>query len=136
MLINYSIYGSFEIEDEDIVELKANLEKSKAAMKEDPTAFLQADVELHKKITEVTNNPILSRMADSLSKMGLASRGRTGEFFELLSQTLKDHNKIVKALEARDPEAAQRAMLEHLKHVGKKLEELISSEKSDEELAK
>ena len=34
---------------EDIAELKINLEKSKAVVENDPTAFLQTDVELHPK---------------------------------------------------------------------------------------
>ena len=95
---------------DDIAELKSNLIRSKEAVV-DTEAFLESDMNLHKKITEIARNPILARMYDSISQLNFASRSRTGEIAGVKERSYQDHIKIVAALEARDPQAAQRAML-------------------------
>lgn len=105
---------------EDIAALKAHLVASEQAV-DDPDAFLLADIELHRKITEIAQNPIMSRIFESVSKLSLASRSRTVQLDRLRDETLIDHRAIVTALEARDAPAAQAAMLRHLENVEKRL---------------
>ncbi len=108
------------ITTEEVRELEAGLVKSQQALG-DPIAFLQADVELHKKITQAARNPILSRIIDSIGKLSFASRRRTVEIAGIQEQTVADHRAIVAALQARDPQSAQQAMLCHLNNVEQKL---------------
>ena len=108
------------ITDEDIVMMKALLQKAESAVN-DPVVFLQTDVELHKKIIDITNNPILSRILESVSKLGFASRSRTNDLPGLRQQTVVDHQAIVTALEKREPHVAQEAMLRHLNNIERKL---------------
>ena len=108
----------------EIAELEAGLLRSQETVRE-PSAFLQADVELHKKITQAAQNPILSRIIDSIGKLSFASRQRTVEISGIREQTIQDHRAIVTALKAHDPAAAQQAMLEHLSNVEERLTQPI-----------
>jgi DNA-binding FadR family transcriptional regulator len=104
------------ITDEELADLEVGLARSRQA-EDHPVDFLQADVALHKTITRAARNPIMSRVVDSISRLGLVSRSRTVEIPGVRSRTIEDHRAIVAALKARDPEAAQVAMLQHLNHV-------------------
>jgi GntR family transcriptional repressor for pyruvate dehydrogenase complex len=112
------------ITDEEIAGLDACLAKSKEAVT-DHQSFLQADIELHERITAAARNPILSRFMASISRLGRASRARTVEIPGVPEQSLADHEAIVAALKARDPQAARQAMLHHLNHVEKELKQLV-----------
>lgn len=94
---------------------------------DDPAQFLQIDIQLHKKIVDIANNPILSRILDSISQLGLASRSRTTYIPGLLQRSVADHQAIVAALEAGDAEAASQAMLAHLNNVEQSYKKLESS---------
>ena len=107
----------------EIEELETCLEKSLRAT-DDPKAFLEVDLELHKRIMTAAQNPLLSRFMDSISQLGLVSRSRTTEIPGLTKQSAEDHRAIVVALKAHDPEAARQAMLQHLNNVEQKLKEL------------
>lgn len=107
----------------EIEDLETCLEKSLKAT-DDPKAFLEADLELHKRIMTAAQNPLLSRFMDSISQLGLVSRSRTTEIPGLTKQSAEDHRAIVAALKAHDPEAARQAMLQHLNNVEQKLKEL------------
>lgn len=115
------------ITDEEIAGLEACLAKS-IETADDHQAFLETDLELHERITEAARNPILSRFMASISRLGRASRSRTVEIPGVRQRSLKDHQAIVKALKARDPEAARQAMLQHLNNVEKELRKLTLSE--------
>ena len=111
------------ITDEQIAELDICLARS-AENIGDPAAFLKTDLELHNLITQAANNPILSRVMSSISKLGLASRSRTTSIPGVIPKTVEDHGAIVDALKARDADAAQQAMLNHLNNVEKRLKQL------------
>lgn len=111
---------------EDIEALKLCLAASKEAV-DNPDAFLKADLALHKKITEIARNSVLTSMYDSISQLNLASRSRTNEIPGLREQSHKDHQQIVTALETRDAQAAQQAMLQHLNNVEQKFKTLIDA---------
>lgn len=119
------------ITDEDVSELEANLQKSIAAM-HDPEQFLFADIELHTLIARIARNPILLRFIESIHQLGLASRRRTGRLSGVTEQSIADHQRIVEALIARDPQAARDAMLSHLANVEKKLKQLANQSEDGE----
>jgi DNA-binding FadR family transcriptional regulator len=106
----------------ELAELQAGLERSEAAI-DDAESFMQADQEMHKAVTRAARNPIMSRVIDSISRLLLVSRTRTVEIPGIRAQTLEDHRAIVAALSARNPQAAQAAMLQHLKNVERRLHE-------------
>lgn len=113
------------ITDDELAALDACLHKSLAAAAADNyEAFLQTDLELHKLVAAAAKNPILNRFMDSISQLGLASRQRTVYIDNLARESADDHRAIVAALRARDPAAAQQAMLKHLNNVEQGLKKL------------
>ncbi len=115
------------ITDEDIVELEANLQRSRASV-HDADEFLYADLELHTLIARIARNPILLRFMESIHQLGLASRRRTGRLSGVTEQSLTDHRRIIEALKARDSRAAREAMLSHLGNVEKRLKQLVENQ--------
>lgn len=111
---------------EGLAALQTLLHDAESAV-DDPAQFLQIDIQLHKKIVDIANNPILSRILDSISQLGLASRSRTTYIPGLLQRSVADHQAIVAALEAGDAEAASQAMLAHLNNVEQSYKKLESS---------
>jgi len=112
------------ITDEEIFALEQCVSESMEAAN-DPEVFLQADIKLHKMITDAARNPILARFMESLNQLGLASRRRTADLPGVIPQSLEDHRAIVAALKAHDPELASQRMRYHLNHVERKLKQLI-----------
>ncbi len=114
-----------QITDDEVAALETCLEKSAEAIRsEDFEAFLQADLELHKIITQASHNPILNRFMDSINQLGLVSRRQTVALPNLAQESAEDHRTIVAALKAHDPEAARQAMLQHLHRVEQALKKL------------
>jgi GntR family transcriptional repressor for pyruvate dehydrogenase complex len=111
------------ITDEEIEELEACLKRAERALN-DPGAFLEIDLDLHRRILEATGNKILALFMRSISRLGILSRRRTAEHVDVRRQTIKDHHAIVQALKLRDPAAAQMAMLNHLSHIEKALKQI------------
>ena len=62
-----------------------------------------------------------------VSTLGKVSRERTGGLREVREAALRDHRRLLEALRAHDPDAAERAMLGHLDHVEEGLRSAIGS---------
>ncbi len=108
--------AALNITDEEVLRMEGSLSKATAVIG-DADAFLEADMELHAMILQATGNRVLPVFMQSINKIGVLSRRRTGEDIEVRRQTVRDHRSIVAALKARDPEKAKKAMMEHLGHV-------------------
>jgi GntR family transcriptional regulator, transcriptional repressor for pyruvate dehydrogenase complex len=104
------------VDDETLERLDGCVTRARAAIG-DAEAFMATDLELHDAIRVAADNAILGRFMESTAALGVASRRRTGSRRAVQEQTVKDHRAIVKALRAREPEAAAKAMLRHLNNV-------------------
>lgn len=83
----------------------------------DPLGFRVSDLEFHRTIMEATGNPFLVRVAHSLYVLGMEYRRIASETPGVLKQSLTDHEAIMAAFVARDPDTAERAMMEHMRNV-------------------
>ncbi len=83
----------------------------------DEDKFIASDVKFHKILFESVDNAFLQRFATSLHILGKASREITGHIPGVIEQSLQDHERIVSAIEAGDPDAAAKAMKQHLTNV-------------------
>ena len=92
---------------------------------DDLDRFSKLDIALHEAICAAANNFLLSQFMNIVSALGKVSRERTGGLREVREATLRDHRRIVDALRAHDPDAAQQAMLDHLDHVEQGLKPAI-----------
>lgn len=84
---------------------------------DDEDQFIASDVKFHKILFETVDNAFLHRFATSLHILGKASREITGHIPGVIQQSLEDHKHIVAAIEARDSDAAAKAMKVHLTNV-------------------
>ncbi|MEU0556152.1 FadR/GntR family transcriptional regulator [Dactylosporangium maewongense] len=78
---------------------------------------VEADVRLHRLIAGASGNALLAAMLESLSGLGRSSRSMTSGRPGVHERTAGDHEAIVAAVEARDPDAARRAMTAHLERI-------------------
>jgi len=112
-----------KITDDKIKELEGIVEKSSNLI-DNPEAFLLADLELHRIISEAAQNPILSRFMTSITRISIHSRRRTSSSTRVREQTVKDHHAIVTSLKMHSPAAAKEAMLTHIQNIEKRLAEM------------
>jgi DNA-binding FadR family transcriptional regulator len=102
--------------DEDIAAMKQVLETMIAAPYGSVT-WLKTDVEFHKTIAVATGNPYMVQFLTFVSERvrdSILAAGNRQRSDDMASITLGEHRRILTAIEAGDPEAAQLAMQEHL----------------------
>lgn len=107
------------IGDSEIEEIERCLDEAVKAI-DDPETFMSYDIDLHRRIMEVAGNRIIQAFMHSIDRISIYSRRRTGDDMEVRRQAVDDHREIVTALKAHDPDAARKAMVAHLSHVGRK----------------
>lgn len=120
--------------DEELAAFARWLDRSAEAV-EDPAAFLQVDLELHELITRAAGNQIIIRFMASLTRLGLASRERTGALLSVRRQSLEEHRAIVEALLRRNPDCAAEAMRLHLANIRQSLRDESRSAASPSEFS-
>lgn len=102
-----------------LAELEGLLSAQKVAVgREDGAAFRELDRRLHFLLVHLSGNRRLGEAADRLvAELHLAARLLTAEngHFRL---SLNEHERLLAALRARDPERAEIAMRDHLRRVG------------------
>lgn len=114
--------AAINITEDEIKQLESCLERS-AAVIDDPAQFLQVDLELHSIVSTAARNRILERFMASIVKLGIHSRSRTSQLADVRARTMRDHQVIVAALKAHDPQAASQAMRQHISFVEQRLKE-------------
>ena len=101
--------------DADIERLSAlheQLEKHAAA--NDPDRFFEANQAFHAALQEIAGNRWLKQMIDDTRKVIKLTRRDSLRLEGRLKQSLAEHRAILKALKARSPDEAGRAMHDHL----------------------
>ena len=93
-----------------------NVEKSL-----DSDAFLFAEKSFHECILTASENRIFKAMIDSLTDMLVEKRKESIKTFTNLQIPFDQHRKIFDAIEKRDPEGAEKAMLDHLEDIENRL---------------
>lgn len=102
------------IERKHILYLRSLMASVKPAMEGgDREAYRDADVEFHTYLTNLVNDHSLGRMLESLHLiMGMSlAQGLLRE----PTETFDEHLQIIDALDARDADAAERAMIDHIR---------------------
>ncbi len=117
--------AALHITDDEVALMEKSVERA-GELIGDPDAFLEADMELHTMIVNAARNRILPAFMQTINKISILSRRRTGEDIEVRRRTVKHHREIVAALKERDPQKAGRAMMRHLGHVEKKMKDITA----------
>lgn len=98
---------------EHIAELRALLDKQKASLG-DADAFIDADMEFHQYIAQISGNPIFAAVCGAM--LGWLKSYHT----EMLiwtgreNFTLAEHEEIIRAIENGNADLAEKAMIKHL----------------------
>ncbi|RME84122.1 MAG: FadR family transcriptional regulator [Caldilineae bacterium] len=89
--------------------------------RDDPESVVTADVEFHREIIKATGNDTLVHLMDSIVHLLRDMRYDSSRIPDLLPQVVKGHRAILAAIEAGEPEQAERAMNDHLAEVAAKV---------------
>jgi DNA-binding FadR family transcriptional regulator len=84
----------------------------------DWTGMGQHDLLLHTAIMDAAGNPVLTEINNALARLQRKSREITGANAPDCNAMIQHHRLIVNSIVRGEPEAAEKAMLEHLHHVG------------------
>ena len=87
-----------------------------------------ADRDFHKLIAAASRNPILYRFVSVVNQLGTESRQLAYRLPTAIDKTSDEHHAIVDALQHRDAEAAERAMLHHLEQAEIYLRQVLLTE--------
>jgi GntR family transcriptional regulator, sialic acid-inducible nan operon repressor len=100
----------------DLARLEAALEANEAAV-DDPERFVATDVAFHFVLAEIIDNPVFTAVHDALSTWLAEQRRVTRAAPGAARTACAAHRRIYEAVRARDPDAAEAAMAEHMDHV-------------------
>lgn len=98
-----------------------------ASLGEGPDRFYDVNREFHEVIYEASCNAFLAEQTRSLRNRVAAYRRRVTRMPNRLEDTLREHEAIMAAIIARDPEAAHREMRAHLTLLGDNLLDFIAA---------
>lgn len=104
------------ISDEELRTIRENVALA-AKMVDDAERFLELDYQLHGLILSASRNRILPVFIQSINKLNLTVREKTNGHAEVRRSTIKDHQRILEALQDHNPDAAASAMERHLFNV-------------------
>jgi len=101
------------ITDEEIEALQNIVERQQTHVDEG-ISIADDDVEFHKLISKAAKNRVLDAAMDLIRQHGQLSPMLEFIRKEVKSTVLLDHKKICEAIASRNPEAAEKAMIEHI----------------------
>lgn len=98
---------------DDVALLRERWQRHQDAML-DLEHFIERDMQFHREIARISGNPIFPAIVEAIF-------GWANEYYRSIvrapgveSVTLAEHERILQAIEQRDPDAAERAMRDHL----------------------
>jgi DNA-binding FadR family transcriptional regulator len=98
---------------QDAERLRNALEANRKAIA-DPRVFLQTDMALHTTIAGLSDNPLLAATACDLLNWLARFQTEAVHIEGSVMLSYREHARIVETIVARDPDAAAKAMFEHL----------------------
>ncbi|RME98651.1 MAG: FadR family transcriptional regulator [Chloroflexi bacterium] len=113
----------------EIAELESLLAKM-ATNVNNPDKCDDLDREFHKTIAAASRNPILFQFVSVVNQLGSKSRRKTYGLPGVLRPTIEEHQAIVDALKAHDPDLASQAMQHHLNQAELHLRQLVPVKQS------
>jgi len=107
------VQAAARADEADVAALEALLVAQRAALGQAET-FIAADMRFHQRIAAIPGNPIFEAVAESM--LGWLKQYHTDMLIWTGKEnlTLVEHEEIVAAIRARDPEGAEAAMVRHL----------------------
>ncbi|NIY71236.1 transcriptional regulator NanR [Marivivens donghaensis] len=98
---------------EDIADLRAILEEQKA-LRDDPTAFIEADMRFHTRLAEMTENPIIVSVSQAMLSWLFEYHVNLLHWSGKEDVTLAEHEELINQIEKHDVTTAVETMARHL----------------------
>jgi DNA-binding GntR family transcriptional regulator len=103
------------ITDEELAELRAlHFEMLAAYTRGDLSAYYAINSRIHRAINAAARNPVLSHTYDQVNARLQALRFRSNQDGDKWKRAVKEHEKMIEALSARDGAALRNVLLTHL----------------------
>jgi DNA-binding GntR family transcriptional regulator len=110
----------------DVSGLRAEIGRMRARVDEgDPLGYSELNASFHQRIWSIAGNQVATSLLTTLKSQSIRFQYRTILQPGRLRRSLEEHEAIVEALAARDPDASEEAMRVHLSHVVETLEAAI-----------
>ena len=102
----------------DIVRLKDILRRQKE-LRSEPRLFIERDADFHAAIAAISGNPIFASLSQALFEWLAQFHIEMVQKQGLEKLTLAEHEAILEAIEAHDPDLAAQRMADHLNRANK-----------------
>ena len=113
---------------EDVALLRECWQRHQDAI-QDLTHFIERDMQFHREIARISGNPIFPAIVEAMF-------GWANEYYRSIVRapgaeavTLAEHDRILRAIEQRNPDAAEQAMRDHLTRVSELYRHVADSAK-------
>lgn len=102
--------------------LRSSVDEQRSYLKKgDINAYSAATVEFHERIVDIAGNRTLERLVQSVFAQMKAMRIQQKYFPTHLPQSCDDHERLLKAFQARDPDKAEREARSHIRDLAKQI---------------
>lgn len=103
------------ITDAEVAQVKAlHYEMLAAFTRQDLPAYYRLNAQIHAAINATARNPVLSKTYGEVNARVQSLRFRTNQNQTKWRQAVKEHERMIEALEARDAAALRALLIEHL----------------------
>jgi GntR family transcriptional repressor for pyruvate dehydrogenase complex len=111
-------------EGEDVREMRGQLDRMETLI-DAPEGYVDADVEFHALLARSTRNGVLLTMLDPIVELLRASREVSASRPGSARRALREHEEILRCVEAGDAEGARQRMRLHLANTARDIEEAL-----------
>jgi DNA-binding GntR family transcriptional regulator len=107
--------ASKRITDDELAEIKAmQFEMMAAYTRRDLSAYYRLNARIHNAINAAAKNPVLTTTYNQVNARLQALRFRSNQDGDKWKRAVNEHEKMIQALRAHDPEAMRHVLLTHL----------------------
>lgn len=118
--------------DEQVAALRMQLDEMIEADEQvDVDRVMRADLAFHQVIIAGSGNPFIGAAMAPLSHVLAEARRATSGIPQMRSHAIVEHTNVLRAVEQRDPDAAQRAMRSHMRQTADDIRQHFSRQRPD-----
>jgi DNA-binding GntR family transcriptional regulator len=118
------------ITDAELAEIRAmHYEMMAAYTRRDLSAYYRINAQIHRAINAAAKNPVLAATYNQVNARLQALRFRSNQDGEKWARAVKEHEQMIEALAARDPQAMREVLTTHLRN---KLEAVVAQLRAGE----
>ena len=99
---------------DDLRRLAEEIEGMRRSM-DDPDIFFSHDIRFHKAMADAANNPLMSRVMDTIADLLYQFRRESASHRGHFEGAIRGHERILQAISRRDPVAAKEMLSRHLR---------------------